>query len=283
MVGVFFDWDNDAMWTSLTFKGQDSLMFRPMQARVGAMRALINADVPFEYLNPDDLNAGLAARYPIIYLPGVLALNKDLIPIFTDYVKQGGRLVMDMPGGWMDTYSALLPRGSDSEFKELFGTVLREYQYSGINRDWQLDGQELIGSIGSLRPEGAEVLASFSNGKPAITEYRLGEGTAVILGYEAARACFQPGNEEMEAMMLQYTLGEMQKPFHSDKAIVYRLASPEADHYFLLNEGEEKEIDLTFDYYRYSSASDAVSGDNLPIGQKISLPAHGARWLRYQK
>lgn len=283
MVGVFFDWDNDAMWTATSFKGQDSLMFRPMQARVGAMRALINADVPFEYLNPDDMRAGLAARYPIIYLPGILALNKELIPILTDYVKQGGRLVMDMPGAWMDTYSALLPRGSDSEFKELFGTVLREYQFSGINRDWELEGQKLIGSIGSLRPEGAEVLATFSNDKPAITEYQLGKGTAVILGYEAARSCFRPGNEEMEEMMLKYTLGEMQQPFHAEDAIVYRLAGPEADHYFLLNEGEEKEVDLTFDYYQYSSASDAVSGENLALGQKISLPAHGARWVRYKK
>jgi beta-galactosidase len=61
------------------------------------------------------------------------------------------------------------------------------------------------------------------------------------------------------------------------------LAGPEADHYFLLNEGEEKEVDLSFDYYQYSSASDAVSGENLSVGQKISLPAHGARWLRFEK
>ncbi|MFP4091436.1 MAG: hypothetical protein ACLFT3_14105, partial [Cyclobacteriaceae bacterium] len=158
-----------------------------------------------------------------------------------------------------------------------------EYQFSGINRDWELEGQKLIGSIGSLRPEGAEVLATFSNDKPAITEYQLGKGTAVILGYEAARSCFRPGNEEMEEMMLKYTLGEMQQPFHAEDAIVYRLAGPEADHYFLLNEGEEKEVDLTFDYYQYSSASDAVSGENLPLDQKISLPAHGARWVRYKK
>jgi len=282
-VGVFFDWDNDAMWTAMTFKGQDSLMFRPMQARVGAMRSLINADVPFEYLNPDDLNVGLGPRYPIIYMPGVIALNRDLIPILTDYVKQGGRLVMDMPGAWMDTYSALLSRGSDSEFKELFGTVLREYQFSGINRDWELEGEKLIGSIGSLRPEGAEVLASFSNGKPAVTEYQLGKGTAVILAYEAARSSFRPGNNEMEDMMLKYTLGDIQRPFHAEDAIVYRLAGPEADHYFLLNEGEQKQVDLSFDYYQYGSASDAVSGESIPLTEKIMLPAHGARWLRFEK
>ena len=139
MVGVFFDWDNEAMWTAMSFKGQDSLRYRPMQARVGVSRALINGDIPFEYVTPDDLRAGLAPRYPVIYLPGVIALNKELLPVLTEYVKQGGRLVLDMPGAWMDTYSALLHRGEGSPLEELFGVVLREYQFSGLNRDWLLN------------------------------------------------------------------------------------------------------------------------------------------------
>ena len=283
MVGVFFDWDNDAIWTALSFKGQDSLMFRPMQARVGACRALINADVPFEYLHPDDIMDGLAARYPVIYLPGVIALNEELLPYLQEYVEQGGRLVMDMPGAWMDINSALFPRGEGSEFANLFGTVLREYQFSGINRDWYLQDNHLVGSIGSFNPLQAKVIASFKNGKPAVTEHQYGKGKAVLVGYEAARNCFTRGNDEMEKMMLQYALGDYETPFQSEGAIVYRLASPQADHYFLLNEGEEKEVDLTFDYYKYTGASDAVSGENLDVNGKIKLPAHGARWLRYEK
>ncbi|MEK6481738.1 beta-galactosidase trimerization domain-containing protein [Catalinimonas sp. 4WD22] len=283
MVGVFFDWDNDAMWTALSFKGQESLLYRPMQARVGLMRALINEDIPFEYLNPDDLKAGLAARYPVIYLPGIIALNKELLPLFKSYVEQGGRLVVDMPGAWMDTYSALFPRGSNSGFAKLFGTVLREYQFSGLNRDWYLDDQKLIGSIGSLRPEGAEVLASFSNGQPAITQNNFGNGQAVLLAYEAARSCFSPGNEALEEMLLKYALDGMEPPFHADGAIVYRLSSPAADHYFLLNEGEQNEVKLEFDYYQYKNAQDVVSGESLPLDSSISLPSHGARWLRYEK
>ncbi len=283
MVGVFFDWDNEAIWTALSFKGQDSLMFRSMQARVGACRALINADVPFEYLHPDDLKAGLAARYPVIYMPGVIGLNEELMPYLQEYVKQGGRLVMDMPGAWMDVNSALFPRGEDSEFTSLFGTILREYQFSGINRDWHLDNELVIGSIGSFKPIEAEVKAFFKNGKPAITEHQYGKGKAVLIGYEAARNCFTRGNDAMENMMLQYALGDHKAPFESKDAIVYRLASPKADHYFLLNEGEAKEVDLTFDYYEYQGASDAVSGEELDLNGKIKLPAHGARWLRYEK
>ncbi|MGK7393577.1 MAG: beta-galactosidase trimerization domain-containing protein [Candidatus Cyclobacteriaceae bacterium M3_2C_046] len=283
LVGVFFDWDNDAIWTALSFKGQDSLMFRPMQARVGACRALINADVPFEYLHPDDIKDGLAARYPVIFMPGILALNEELMPFLMDYVEQGGRLVMDMPGAWMDVNSALFPRGEGSEFAQLFGTVLREYQYSGINRNWHLQDQLLTGSIGSFNPLEANVIATFSNGKPAVTAHQYGQGQAVLVGYEAARNCFTPGQDEMESMMLKFALGDYQSPIQSDDAIVYRLASPKADHYFLLNEGAEKEAELTFNYYKYSGASDAVSGESVDLNGKIKLPAHGARWLRYEK
>jgi beta-galactosidase len=283
LVGVFFDWDNEAMWTAMSFKGQDSLRYRPMQARVGVSRALIDGDISFEYVTPDDLQAGLAPRYPVIYLPGVIALNKDLLPVLTEYVRQGGRLVLDMPGAWMDTYSALLPRGEGSPFEKLFGVVLREYQFSGLNRDWFLNQEKLMGSIGSLQPTGAKALAAFGNGEPAIMEHQLGQGSAVILGYEAARSCFKPGNATMENLLRRYTLGTLFSPFQSEEAIVYRLASPEADHYFLLNEGEAKSVDLTFDDYQYRQASDAVSGETILLGDSIAIPAYGARWLRYEK
>lgn len=283
LVGVLFDWDNEAMWTALSIKGQDSLRYIPMQARAGISRALINGNIPFEYLNPDDLRAGLADRFPIIYLPGVIALNKDLLPILTSYVENGGRLVMDMPGAWMDTYSALFPRGSDSAFARLFGTVLREYQYSGVNRTWQLEGQPLKGATGSLRPEGAEVKASFNNEKPAVTEHWLGKGTAVILGYEAARTSFKPGNEAMEDMLRKYTLGEYKSPYQSDSAIVYRLAHPKADHYFLLNQGGDKEVKLNFDFYKYKSAQDVASGEAIPVEGPIKMEANSGRWIRFEK
>jgi beta-galactosidase len=283
LVGVFFDWDNEAIWTALSIKGQDSLRFRPMQARVGVSRALIQANVPFEYLSPEDLKAGLAPRYPVIYLPGIIALNKDWLPLLEDYVKQGGRLVLDMPGAWMDVYAAILPRGTGSDFARLFGTVLGEYQFSGINRDWELQNQQLIGSIGVLKPQGANILDSFENGRPAVTEYQLGKGTAVIIGYEAARSCFKPGPPALEKMLLNYSLGELNPPYQCDNAIVYRLASPTADHYFILNEGEEQEVELTFDYFRYKSAADVVQKQDIPLNKPIKLQAHGARWIRFEK
>ncbi|WP_194774829.1 beta-galactosidase trimerization domain-containing protein [Pararhodonellum marinum] len=282
VVGVLFDWDNDAMWTALSIKGKESTRYIPMQARVGVSRALINQNIPFEYVIPDDLRAGLAARYRVIYLPGMLALNPELLPILKKYVEDGGRLILDMPGAWMDPNSALLPRGTGSDFANLFGAALREYQFSGLNRNWHLEAHVLTGSIGSIRPEGAEIMADFKTGQPAVTQFQLGKGTSVILGYEAARSCFEPGNSEMEALLLKYTLGDIEPPFTCEGAIVYRLSGPKADHYFLLNQGEATEVDLKPHHYTYTNVQDAVTGQSISQNS-IYLEAHSARWLRFEK
>jgi len=284
-VGVFFDWDNDAMWTAFSIKGQDSLRYRPMEARVGLTRALINQDIPFEFLTPDDLRAGLAARYPIIYLPGILAMNKDLFTLLTTYVEQGGKLVMDMPGAWMDTYSALFPRGTGSSFERLFGAALSEYQYSGINRTWELNGLELVGSIASLKVAEAQILETFEGGKPAVTLMKKGKGSAMIIGYEAARSSFRRGNEKAEEYLINLLKSlDVQSPATSDQAIVYRLAGPDVDHYFLLNESNsDVSAELNFHDREYKIMMDAVNGTEFKIGSPLKIEANGAIWLRLVK
>ena len=283
LVGVFFDWDNEGIYAAMSHRGRESFRDRPMEARVGASRALINGNIPFEYLIPDDLKAGLAARYPVIYLPGIIAMRKELLPILTEYVEQGGRLVLDMPGGWYDTYATLLPRGRGSAFASLFGSVLREYQYAGINRPMSLHQQKLLGSIGVIRPEGAEVIATFENGKPAVTEYQLGKGSAVIIGYEAARACFKPGNEAFEDLLRKYVLGSYVSPYRCEGAIAYRLASQEADHYFLINDGPSTQVQLEFMHVDYKEARDVTTNEAIGLYSWIKLDAYSGRWLRFEK
>ncbi|WP_162416083.1 beta-galactosidase trimerization domain-containing protein [Cyclobacterium roseum] len=284
-VGIFFDWDNEAMWTALSLKGQDSLRYRPMESRVGLCRALINADIPFEFLTKQDLEAGLAQRYPLIYLPAVLALDPSLLPILDAYVSAGGRLVMDMPGAWMDENSALFPRGKDSEFAELFGLVLREYQYAGINREWHIEGQLVKGSIADMQPHSAEVRQRFDNGKVAVTSRKKGRGEAILIGYEAARACFRPFQKIAEQRLLGQLFPEgIAVPLRSEQAIVYRLAGPDSDHYFLMNENaSEVHAELIFSGSDYVKMEDAVTGEQLSFNEPVLLRPHGARWLRMEK
>lgn len=78
-------------------------------------------------------------------------------------------------------------------------------------------------------------------------------------------------------------MGQLELPIICDGAIVYRLASDRADHYFLLNQAEEKGVTSKFNYYDYTGVSDAVSGEKLNLGEEVLLEAFGARWLRFEK
>lgn len=92
VVSVFVDWNNDTAWGAMSVRGRDSFRMFPVEARIGLSRALMNANIPFEHVTADDLKNGLAARYKVIYLPAVISLDKDVLDILDNYVKNGDRL-----------------------------------------------------------------------------------------------------------------------------------------------------------------------------------------------
>lgn len=284
-VGIFADWNNEAVWTTISVHGKPDFRMFPIEARVGASRALINGDVPFEYVTESDLRNGLAQRYRIIYLPATIAIKKDMFGILIEYVKNGGRLVMDMPGAWYDSYTALLDTGKGSDFEKLFGAAIHDYQKADKNRPNSIGDFEVKGVTAGITPYAAEVVASFSDrGEPAITEHHLGKGTAVLLGYEASHTTFEPGNVIAEQMFREYALGSYKIPFHSKEAIAYRLAAPEADHYFLLNDSnQDKMVNLDIRDYEYSKVMGPVTGETYELGRPVMVESHSGRWLRFEK
>jgi len=283
LVGVLVNWDNEAIWAAMSVRGKEEFRQRPISARVGVSRALINANVPFEYVTADDLRNGLAARYPTIYLPAMLAINHDVQEILETYVQNGGHLVMDLPSAWYDEYSALLPTGDESWLERVFGTKLNDFHYSGHNRQYHLRGEPLQGFTARLTPTSADVLAYYDNQQPAITRHQMGEGQATLLAFEASGMCFQPGNTFAERQLVRYTLANLQPPYRCEGAIVYRLASPEADHYFLINDNPARSVFLDTQNFDYQSVQDAVTGEELELNAAVELESWSGRWLRFEK
>ncbi len=282
LVGVFVDFDSEAMWAAISVSGRDKFKHTPIQARVGASRALINHNVPWEYVTATDLRKGLARRYKVIYLPAMIALSGDLLDILSNYVHDGGRLVLDMPGAYYDEFGRLLPTGEGSVFEGTFGCVIRDYQYAS-NVPRSIEGVALEGFVADLRLTTAQGVAHCDGGAPAIAENRLGKGTGVVLGYEASLMCFRPGDVVAEEMLVRHALGEHRSPYACDGAIAYRLAAPAADHYFLINDGPATRVGLDTRELAYRKMTDALTQENLPLGEPLSLPAYSGRWLRLEK
>ena len=283
LVGVFCDWENEAVWAAMSAVGRASFRLQPVEARIGVSRALINGNIPFEYVTPANLRRGLAGRYRVIYLPAALAVQRDVFDLLAEYVADGGRLVMDLPSAWYDESTRLVPTGQGSTFAAVFGATLDDFQYSGVNRQLRLGEHRLAGFVASLTPGPARVVARYDDGRPAITEHRHGRGTAVILGFEASGLCHRPDNAAGEALLREHTLGGLAAPFACADAIVYRLAAPAADHYFLVNDGPARAATLRLDGFRYRRLSDAISGEEFALGAPVPLAAHDARWLRAER
>jgi beta-galactosidase len=283
LVGVLYDWENEAAWAALSFVGRESARLKPVEARVGVSRALIDGNIPFEYVTPTDLRRGLAARYRVIYLPAILALQRDVLGLLTRYVADGGRLVMDLPTAWYDEWLRLLPTGRGSPFAALFGATLDDFQYSGVNRTLRLEGRQLDGFTASLTPLTARVAATYDDASPAITENRHGAGTAVILGWEASASCHRPGNVDGQAALLRHALGDLKSPYACAEIPVYRLAAPAADHFVLINDGSARTVCLDPRTLRYRRVADALTGEEINLRDALPIAAHDARWLRAEK
>ncbi len=281
-VGILVNWDNEAIWAAVSIRGRDHFRHFPIRARIGVSRALMNGNIPWEYVTADDLRAGLAPRYRAIYLPAQLAINRDLLGILLEYVRQGGRLVLDAPSGWYDEHGLVLDTGEGTLFEQIFGARIADFQYSN-NVPRRLGHHQFSGFILELQLTRARVLERFQTGEAAITENRVGKGVALILAFDASFACFRPGNETVERLIRHYAMGPYQAPYRCEGALVYRLAGRIADHYFLINDDEPKAVTLHTPAYSYRSAMDVVTGAPLVLGAPIELEGYSGRWLRFEK
>lgn len=283
LVGVLWDWENEALWGAMSQANRDKFRMDPVNARVGVSRALINANVPFEYVLAKDIQKGLAGRYKVIYLPAMLCLQTTVMEKLHEYVKQGGRVILDLPGGWFNENYAINYTGKGTLFEKTFGATLDDYQFAGVNMPWTLGKDTLQGFTADLTPTSGKVLEKYGTGAPAIIENKVGKGSAVLMGYEAATACFKPKQTKWEQKLIKHTLGELKSPIETQNGVIaYRLAGPTFDYYVLVNDGEETSTTLKTSY-SYSDALDCVSGEKLSATASIKIPRYSARWLKFNK
>lgn len=283
LVGVLQDWENEAMWAAMSVTGRDKYKSDPIRARIGASRALINGNIPWEHVTARQIGKGLAPRYACIYVPAFLCLTEQLLEDLIAYVRQGGRVVMDMPAAYIDNYGRVLSTGAGSKFETLFGVELNEYAYSReVNTTFSIHGQDLEGFTACMTPTSARVLAEYDGRDwPAITENTLGDGTAVLLGAEASTMCYLPGNTAVEALIRELSVVDPSRiPHRCEEAIVYRLAAPGADHYVLVNEQNQVvTANLQLAQAPSGAVTDAVTGEETDPAA-ILLAPESARWLR---
>jgi len=290
-VGLLESWEMDAIvnfeperheFKSAAATFARGTRLQAVRARVGAHRALQNHQLPYEVLTSDELLAGIACRYPVIYLPHGRAISDAVLDALTEFVQRGGRLVADVPLGFLDDCGKLRRPGPDSAQGKLFGAWFDNI-HDARTQPRHVGDARVAHFFADVELCGASVVETFDDGSPAMTEHRLGKGTAVLVGFDPARECQRPGNAAMEAVIASVCGSGYERGWSSDAPMAFRRHCEAAHHYFLFNDTPQP-LNATLEVHdaTLDEMVDVLSGKTLSGDGRFDVPvdALSAVWLR---
>lgn len=156
----------------------------------GVFKAAYESGIAVRFIHEDYLEDILDGTVKFLYLPMALVLSEREISAFKEFIQKGGTLVSEAcPGFYQE--NGLLDQ-ENVALKELFGVRHREVQgipeWGRVSAEWT----EFLYGNGNFTgqfyrqlviPEGnTETAARFSDGEPAVTVRKFGQGQAVWIG-----------------------------------------------------------------------------------------------------
>jgi hypothetical protein len=161
---------------------------------LGYHTALFKNNHVIDFVHPKEITKCILANYKVLIIPFPYCLNKSICTEIKSWVKNGGTLIGEayfaawnmehghhekiVPGyGFDKVFKARQKFVEPSELFEIPIIINKDLAY--IHKDEIIHGTIVKES---LVAEGAEVIASFDNGEPAITVSEFGKGKAVLIG-----------------------------------------------------------------------------------------------------
>ncbi|WP_432927515.1 beta-galactosidase [Microbispora sp. CA-135349] len=165
-------WDEEAWW-AVQAPGLPSAELDCLAAVEQAHRVLWRQGVTTCFAHPShDLSAYRAVLVPSLYL-----ISDEAARGLGTYVRGGGTLVVSFFSGIADEHTRIRPGGYPGALREILGVRVEEFRPLadavtltdfGVATAWS----EVV------HLDGAEAVARYPGGGPAVTRRRLGEGTA---------------------------------------------------------------------------------------------------------
>ena len=202
----------------------------------GCYRALLESHVPADFIDVDELKAGRAADYDVLYLPHCYALDAQTGFAVRQFVEAGGTVWADGLLGWKTPYGDMAPT-APLEMAALFGFELHDIE--AMEQPFSLAGRDdKGGELWRIRLtlHGADVLLRDGTGMPIATTHRFGKGiahyyaTALSLGYfrrpqaEVRRWIVAPAVGRNAALPIEMKAGSEQIVFRGMVSPSQRLA-----------------------------------------------------------
>ena len=182
---------------------------------LGVYRALFEQNIQADFIHPDEVLAGRASDYAVIYLSYPIMLQRQVADALKAYVKGGGTLISEARPAWNDERGFANARIPGAGLDDVFGARERQLQ-SGESIAFTAE-RDLSGALAALagrtfngaafaehlEPTDARtrVLARFAGegaGHAAVTLAEYGAGRAILIGTFPS-AAFEQDPDKMRA------------------------------------------------------------------------------------
>ncbi len=163
-----------------------------VEARNGAYRLLHDLRLPADFLDTEGVLSGRLQEFQVLLLPYLTCLSPEVAEAVRQFEQKGGTVIADMYCGHRDLLSRQFARAPGCNLDELFGAYINDLVL--CDEEEEIRGQEAAFAklpVSPLRHAelnliGATCMASYRNGRPAISRARSGDqgGSAWLFGDE---------------------------------------------------------------------------------------------------
>jgi beta-galactosidase len=255
----------------------NALSYMPVSDSVNYMTVLQQFYNALYDLNvePDFVQSGDSSlsRYKIVLVPPLYSASDRELQMLTDYVKNGGHVVMAFKSGFTNEYSTVRDLMAPGPLREATGFHYQEFtnlaEPERLTPDPYHVGDQNQGSVWQefLVPDTAEVLASFDDPYwhfPAITRNRYGSGT---LTYEATFVTDALQREMIRDLLKRAGLTGPDQSLPPEVKVRHgRNSQGKTLHYYLNFSGTMQSF-----AYPYSNGADLLTNNSITKGQTIKL------------
>jgi beta-galactosidase len=179
-VAVLWDWHS---WWAQNLDWRPSEDHDARERADAFYAALYDRHLTVDFAHPEaDLSA-----YPLVVVPALYLMTEAAGHNLTEYVENGGTLVVSYFSGIVDEHDAVHAGAYPGALRDVLGLTVEEFSPllpDQLVRITGPDGSELTGDVWTefVVPRGAETVGTYADGlaagHPAVTRHRHGAGTA---------------------------------------------------------------------------------------------------------
>jgi beta-galactosidase len=228
-------WDANGRWSLQTPHLPNDDLDYTTEVRA-THRALWRAGVAVDFVRP----GADAARYRVLFVPTLMAMDSGTVEWLTRYVEAGGHLVVGRFTGIADEHQRVVSGGYPGRLRDLLGVRVTEHRPLDPAETQELsDGSTVDQWTERMDPPRAEILATYTQGSlaglPAVTRHAVGDGSAT---YVSARMVQESWDDFVAARLAEHGVGPVVPEAVGTGLEAIRRRGAAGTYLFLLHHGD---------------------------------------------